>query len=130
MLRCTATITETPGEDPRFGKWSKHGCDDSGRLTKKRTETADEEFLNATLDFIDRANRDKKPFLAWFNSTRIHIWTRLKPEAPGKTGLRREQHWVCRSERVELVAATLGRGRSVSLSRRIGAQTSRTRPVG
>jgi len=93
-------------------------------------ETADEEFLNATLDFIDRANRDKKPFFAWFNSTRIHIWTRLKPEAQGKTGLRREQHWVCRSERVELVAATLVRGRSVSLSRRIGAQTSRTRPVG
>jgi len=73
-------------------------------------ETADEEFLNATLDFIDRANRDKKPFFAWFNSTRIHIWTRLKPEAQGKTGLRREQHWVCRSERVELVAATLVSG--------------------
>ena len=41
----------------------------------------------ATLDFIDRANRDKKPFFAWFNSTRMHIWTRLKPEAQGKTGL-------------------------------------------
>ena len=87
MLQCTATIIGTPGEDPRFGKWGKHGCDDSGPLTKKRTETADEEFLNATLDFIDRANPDKKPFFAWFKSTRMHIWTRLKPEAQGKTGL-------------------------------------------
>ena len=50
-------------------------------------ETVDQEFLDATLDFIDRANRDKKPFLAWFNSSRMHIWTRLKPESEGKTGL-------------------------------------------
>jgi arylsulfatase len=50
-------------------------------------ETIDEEFLKATIDFIDRANREKKPFLVWFNPTRMHIWTRLKPESEGKTGL-------------------------------------------
>jgi arylsulfatase A-like enzyme len=50
-------------------------------------ETVDEEFLKATLDFIDRANQEKKPFLAWFNPSRMHIWTRLKPESQGKTGL-------------------------------------------
>ena len=87
VLRCTATIADTPGEDPRFGKWGKQSCTDTGPLTKKRMETVDEEFLAATLDFIDRANRDKKPFFAWFNSTRMHIWTRLKPESQGKTGL-------------------------------------------
>ena len=84
VLRCTATIADTPGEDPRFGKWGKQSCTDTGPLTKKRMETVDEEFLDATLDFIDRANRDKKPFFAWFNSTRMHIWTRLKPEVAGK----------------------------------------------
>src|ERR1700730_13478641 len=87
VLRCTATITETPGEDPRFGKWGKQSCDDTGPLTKKRMETVDEEFLKATLDFIDRANQEKKPFFAWFNPSRMHIWTRLKPESQGKTGL-------------------------------------------
>jgi arylsulfatase A-like enzyme len=86
-LRCTATIAEAPGEDPRFGKWGKQSCTDTGPLTKKRMETVDEEFLSATLYFIDRANRDGKPFFAWFNSTRMHIWTRLKAEAQGKTGL-------------------------------------------
>jgi arylsulfatase A-like enzyme len=50
-------------------------------------EIIDEEFLKASIDFIDRANRDKKPFLVWFNPTRMHIWTRLKPESRGKTGL-------------------------------------------
>lgn len=53
----------------------------------KRMETVDQEFLDATLDFIDRANNQKKPFFAWFNSSRMHIWTRLKPESQGKTGL-------------------------------------------
>jgi arylsulfatase len=50
-------------------------------------ETVEEEVLKASLDFIDRANRDKKPFFVWANSTRMHIWTHLKKESEGKTGL-------------------------------------------
>ncbi len=87
VLKCVATATETPGEDPRFGKWGKQKCEDTGPLTKKRMETVDEEFVAASLDFIDRANRDKKPFFAWVNSSRMHIWTHLKPSSAGKTGL-------------------------------------------
>ena len=79
VMRCTATTTETPGEDPRFGKWGKQNCEDTGPLDKKRMETVDQEFLDATLNFIDRADQQKKPFFAWFNSSRMHIWTRLKP---------------------------------------------------
>ena len=87
VMKCIATATDTPGEDPRFGPWGKQKCEDTGPLTKKRMETVDEEFLGATMDFIDRANRSKKPFFAWFNPSRMHIWTRLKPESQGKTGL-------------------------------------------
>ena len=87
MLKCVATATETPGDDPRFGPWGKQKCEDTGPLTKKRMETVDGEFLDASLDFIDRANKDKKPFFVWFNSTRMHIFTHLKPESQGKTGL-------------------------------------------
>ena len=87
VLRCTATTVESPGEDPRFGAWGKQNCEDTGPLDKKRMETVDQEFLDATLNFIDRANQQKKPFFAWFNSSRMHIWTRLKPESEGKTGL-------------------------------------------
>jgi len=50
-------------------------------------ETVDEEFLNATLGFIDGAHQDGKPFFVWFNSKRMHIWTHLKPQSQGKTGL-------------------------------------------
>jgi arylsulfatase A-like enzyme len=87
VLRCTATTTDTPGDDPRFGSWGRQNCVDTGPLTKKRMETVDDEFLKATIDFIDRANNQKKPFFAWFNPSRMHIWTRLKPESQGKTGL-------------------------------------------
>ncbi|WP_424631743.1 hypothetical protein [Bradyrhizobium sp. SYSU BS000235] len=41
-------------------------------------ETIDEEFLDATNGFIERANRDNKPFFVWFNPSRMHIWTRLE----------------------------------------------------
>ena len=57
VLRCTATTVEVPGEDARWGKWGKQNCEDTGPLDKKRMETVDDEFLTATLDFIDQANR-------------------------------------------------------------------------
>ena len=50
-------------------------------------ETVDQEFLDATTNFIDRSVKDRKPFFVWFNSSRMHIWTRLKPESQGVTGL-------------------------------------------
>ena len=61
--------------------------ENTGPLTMKRMETVDEEFLAGALDFIDRAHRANRPFFTWFNSTRMHIWTRLKPESRGVTGL-------------------------------------------
>ena len=87
VMRCTATSTETPGADPRFGAWGKQNCKDTGPLDKKRMETVDEEFLSATLDFIGRAHEADKPFFVWFNPSRMHIWTRLKPGSQGVTGL-------------------------------------------
>ncbi|NNE17132.1 MAG: arylsulfatase [Myxococcales bacterium] len=60
--------------------------EDTGPLTKKRMETVDEEILAGALDFIERAHNADKPFFLWFNPTRMHIWTRLKPESQGVTG--------------------------------------------
>jgi len=61
--------------------------EDTGPLTKKRMETVDEEVTTAALKFMDKAVKDKKPFFVWWNSTRMHIWTHLKPASRGKTGL-------------------------------------------
>ncbi|NDG51115.1 MAG: arylsulfatase, partial [Rhodospirillales bacterium] len=61
--------------------------ENTGPLTMQRMETVDEEFLGGALDFIDRAHAANKPFFTWFNATRMHIWTRLKPASRGVTGL-------------------------------------------
>ncbi len=61
--------------------------EDTGPLTKKRMETIDEEVTAATLKFMEKAKNDGKPFFIWWNSTRMHIFTHLKAESEGKTGL-------------------------------------------
>lgn len=60
--------------------------EDTGPMTRKRMETADEEFLAGALDFIERAHKADKPFFLWFTPTRMHIWTHLKKESKGVTG--------------------------------------------
>ena len=60
--------------------------EDTGPLTKKRMETIDDETTAAAIDFIDRQNKAQKPWLCYFNSTRMHVNTHLKPESAGKTG--------------------------------------------
>ncbi len=87
VLKCKATDKDDPTEDARFGRVGKQTIEDTGPLTKKRMETVDEEFLGAAKDFINRNAKAGKPFFCWFNSTRMHIHTHLKPESQGKTGL-------------------------------------------
>lgn len=60
---------------------------DTGPLTKKRMETIDMEVNAKAVDFMERAAKEDKPFFLWWNSTRMHIWTHLKEESEGKTGL-------------------------------------------
>ena len=60
---------------------------DTGPLTKKRMETIDDEVTAKALDFMERAKKADKPFFLWWNSTRMHIFTHLKPASVGKTGL-------------------------------------------
>lgn len=60
---------------------------DTGPLTKKRMETVDEEVTAGALGFMDRAHAAGKPFFLWWNSTRMHIFTHLKEESEGVTGL-------------------------------------------
>lgn len=61
--------------------------EDTGPLTSKRMETVDEEFLAANNDFMERQVKAGKPFFTWFNTTRMHFKTHLKPDSVGVTGL-------------------------------------------
>ena len=59
---------------------------DTGPLTKKRMETVDDEVTTEALRFMTDAAKSGKPFFLWWNSTRMHIFTHLKPASDGKTG--------------------------------------------
>ena len=60
---------------------------DTGPLTRKRMETIDGEVTAKALGFMERAAQQQKPFFLWWNSTRMHVFTHLKAESDGKTGL-------------------------------------------
>jgi arylsulfatase A-like enzyme len=84
-------------KDPEFHKkygprgvihsYSDGKIEDTGPMTRKRMETADEDFLKTAEKFIDKAHKADKPFFVWMSTTRMHIWTRLKKEAQGRTGI-------------------------------------------
>jgi arylsulfatase A-like enzyme len=87
-------------KDPEFKKkfgprgvihsWAQPGgkqkIEDTGPLNKARMPTIDEEFLDAAKQFISTSAQNEKPFFVWFNTTRMHVFTHLKPESLGKTG--------------------------------------------
>jgi arylsulfatase len=61
--------------------------EDTGALTSKRMETIDDEFTSAAVAWMRKQVAAGQPFFCYFNSTRMHVFTHLKPESVGKTGL-------------------------------------------
>jgi len=80
VLRLKATDRDDPTVDPRFGKVGKQTIEDTGPLTRKRMETIDDETAAAAIDFIKRQNKAGKPFFCWYNATRMHLRTHVRPE--------------------------------------------------
>jgi arylsulfatase len=86
-LRTQATDTDDPTGDERFGKVGKQTIEDTGPLTRKRMETIDDETSNAAIDFIRRQKEANTPFFCWFNSTRMHAYTHVRPSMRGQSGM-------------------------------------------
>lgn len=84
-------------KDPEFRKkfgprgvihsFSDGKVEDTGPLTQKRMETIDQEVHEKAMDFLERSVAAEKPVFLWYNSTRMHVWTRLKEESVGRTGI-------------------------------------------
>lgn len=84
-------------KDPNFRK--KYGprgvihsfadgrVEDTGPLTRKRMETIDEEVHTKAMDFLERSAKAEKPVFLWYNTTRMHVFTHLKEESVGRTGV-------------------------------------------
>lgn len=61
--------------------------EDTGALTAKRMETIDDETVGAALDYLDKHGKGEKPFFLWMNTTRMHVYTHIRPEHRGKSGM-------------------------------------------
>jgi arylsulfatase A-like enzyme len=76
-LDCKAINKDDATDEPRWGRVGKQVCKDTGPVTRKRMETIENELLERSTDFMERAVKDDKPFFIWHNALRMHVWTRL-----------------------------------------------------
>lgn len=60
--------------------------EDTGPLTRKRMETADDEFIAAAQKFVEKAVKAKKPFFVWINTAGMHFRTHINPKHEGLSG--------------------------------------------
>jgi len=50
-------------------------------------ETIDDETSDAAVDFMQRQARANRPFFCWFNATRMHLFTHIRPSMLGQSGM-------------------------------------------
>ena len=97
LIHAYATDVDDPTVQPRWGKVGKQRIVDEGPLApfpnmagrqnwqagakaKYDMETFDEVLVKASIDFMDKAKKDGKPFFLWHNTTRMHVFTYLSPQ--------------------------------------------------
>lgn len=77
MIHSWATGTDDATVQPRWGKIGKQKIEDAGELCPERMKTVDNEILDNTIKFMDKARKGGKPFFVWLNPTRMHVVTHL-----------------------------------------------------
>ena len=80
VLHSWATNVDDKTVDPRFGKVGKQKIVDTGPLNLERMPNADEEFMDASLDFVKRAKDAGKPWFVWLNPSRMHLFQHVKEQ--------------------------------------------------
>jgi len=87
LLHTWATDKDDKTVHPRWGKVGKQKIVDEGPLPphptkgiKYNMETVDDDILKFTTDFMEKAQKDGKPFFVWLNPTRMHVFTHLSPK--------------------------------------------------
>jgi len=93
MVHSWATDKNDNTVHPRWGKVGKQKIVDEGPLPpspvegiKHNMETVDSAILKHTTDFMEKAQKDNKPFFVWLSPTRMHMYTHLSPKYKAMEG--------------------------------------------
>jgi arylsulfatase A-like enzyme len=89
VLKNGNTFLEEYGPRGVMHSWNEDGkqrIEDTGPLTKKRMETVDDETSKRALEFIREQHAAGVPWFVWWNGTRMHFRTHVKPELRGVSG--------------------------------------------
>jgi arylsulfatase len=86
VIHSWASDADDPTEDPRYGRVGRQRIEDTGKLTRARMRTIDDEALEHAVGFIERQAGAGTPFFCWFNTTHMHFRTHTKPESLGQAG--------------------------------------------
>ncbi|MDW4497423.1 arylsulfatase [Sulfitobacter sp. D35] len=82
VLHSFATETFDETESERFGVVGNQTIEDTGPLTQERMHTFDsEEMIPKALDFMAASQDAGEPFFVWMNTSRMHLYTRLRDES-------------------------------------------------
>ncbi len=87
VLHSWATDSDDATTEPHWGRVGKQKIQDTGPLDRKRMETIDDETTQAAIAFMEKQARAGKPFFVWMNTTRMHVFTHVRPEYRGKSGM-------------------------------------------
>jgi arylsulfatase len=86
LIRSWATDKDDPAVDPRWGRVGKQRIEDKGPLNSSRMGAVDNEFLDASIEWLDRTQKEGKPFFLWFCPSRMHQQIHVSGEWRGKSG--------------------------------------------
>jgi arylsulfatase A-like enzyme len=86
VIHSWATDKDDATVEERWGKVGKQKVEDTGPLNRKRMPNVDEEFAEAAMAFIKKAEAEGKPWFVWLNTTHMHYITHTKKESMGKAG--------------------------------------------
>jgi len=82
VLHSFATEEFDGTESERFGVVGNQTIEDTGPLSQERMKTFDtEEMIPRALDFMAAAQDAGDPFFVWMNTSRMHLYTRLRDES-------------------------------------------------
>ena len=87
VLKCKASDTDDPTVDPAFGKVGKQVIENTARWTPSAWRRSTRSFLRRRSTSSSARTARAAPWFCYFNSTRMHVFTHLKKESQGKTGL-------------------------------------------